>query len=214
MICLFLPFELDLFVPFELVKFRFDFFRFLDLLRCMVSEHHDSHHCTLAALDTLTILTLVSLFLIEDGWKLVEIFQLGPLDEICFFCKDLRILEVLNAIWMLVDVEWNHVNLRGGATDFGNLRVPPMVVKDPLIRPYLLGWGGIGGGGPLRFTWLHVTKDRPVSILALFWTDLWWETWEARLRFFHKLRVFLQEAGGSGSFPEEIVVASERLAVG
>lgn len=48
-----------------------------------------------------------------------------------------------------MDVEWNHVNLRGGATDFGNLRVPPMVVKDPLIRPSLLGWGGIGGGGPL-----------------------------------------------------------------
>ena len=25
-----------------------------------------------------------------------------------------------------MDVEWNHVNLRGGATDFGNLRGPPM----------------------------------------------------------------------------------------
>ena len=45
----------------------------------------------------------------------------------------LSTFQVLNALWMLVDTEWNHVNLRGDFKNFSRSTLEGMSLQAPTV---------------------------------------------------------------------------------
>ena len=75
---------------------------------------------------------------------------------------EMKQTEVLNAIWMLVDVEWNHVNLRGAS-------------RRPIFSPrclFAVTLGFLLCNSKVNV--LHVTSASFKAVLNIFFSCMFW----------------------------------------